>query len=182
MYAADSWYLVRTKPNREHYVREQLAHIVPKVFLPMLKRPVSRLHRRSPSTVPLFPQYIFVRLYLATHYFEIRYLPGVTGFVSTGCGPLEVSEDIVDSIRARCTDGVVQLYPMPFRGGDHVRMVEGPFRDFEAIFEGYLSGTKRVAILMKSIEGCGVRVVADASAVARLYPESPSLIAPSNAG
>jgi hypothetical protein len=61
-------------------------------------------------------------------------------------------------------------------------MVEGPFRDFEAIFEGYLSGTKRVAILMKSIEGCGVRVVADASAVARLYPESPSLIAPSNAG
>ena len=182
MYAADSWYLVRTKPNREHYVREQLAHIVPKVFLPMLKRPVSRLHRRSPSTVPLFPQYIFVRLYLATHYFEIRYLPGVTGFVSTGCSPLEVSEDIVDSIRARCTDGVVQLYPMPFRCGDHVRMVEGPFRDFEAIFEGYLSGTKRVAILMKSIEGCGVRVVADASAVAKLYPESPSLIAPSNTG
>jgi transcription antitermination factor NusG len=55
-----------------------------------------------------------------------------------------------------------------------VRLVEGPFRDFEAIFENYLSGTKRVAIFMKSI-GCGVRVVADASAVARLYSESPSM-------
>ena len=59
-------------------------------------------------------------------------------------------------------------------------MVEGPFRDFEAIFENYLSGTKRVAILMKSIEGCGVRIVANASAVVRLYPELPSPIAPSN--
>ena len=47
-------------------------------------------------------------------------------------------------------------------------MVEGAFRDFEAMFENYLSGTKRVAILMKNIEGCAVRVVASASAVARI--------------
>jgi transcription antitermination factor NusG len=82
--------------------------------------------------------------------------------------PLEVSEEIVDSVRARCTDGVVQLNPKPFRYGEHVRMVEGPFRNFEAIFEGYLSGVKRVAILIDTIEGGGVRVVADASTIARL--------------
>jgi hypothetical protein len=48
-----------------------------------------------------------------------------------------------------------------------VRVVEGPFRDFEAIFENYLSGTKRVAILINTIEGGGVRVLSDASAIAR---------------
>jgi hypothetical protein len=47
-------------------------------------------------------------------------------------------------------------------------MIEGPFRNFEAIFEGYLSGVKRVAILIDTIEGRGVRVVADASTIARL--------------
>src|SRR5579864_9586085 len=175
MYAADPWYLIRTKSNRERIVREQLAPIVSDIFLPMLKLPITRSHRAS--LVPLFPQYIFARVHLATQFFEVRYMPGVTGFVSTGCEPIAVSEAIVDSVRSRCTDSILQLNPIPFRRGEHVRVIEGPFRDFEAIFEGYLSGTKRVAILMKSIEGCGVRVVADASAVARLYPESPSLIA-----
>ena len=95
-------------------------------------------------------------------------MPGVTGFVSTGCEPIAVSEAIVDSVRSRCTDSILQLNPIPFRRGEHVRVVEGPFRDFEAMFENYLSGTKRVAILMKNIEGCAVRVVASTSAVARI--------------
>jgi transcriptional antiterminator RfaH len=164
MSASEAWYLVRTKSNRESFVREQLSHIAPHVFLPMLKLYSS--YRGSPSVVPLFPQYIFARLHLAKHYFDIRYLPGVTGFVPAGREPLEVSEEIVDSVRARCTDGIVHLCPKPFRGGDRVRVIDGPFRNFEAIFQGYLSGAKRVAILIDAIEGCGVRVIADASIIA----------------
>lgn len=164
MSAAEAWYLVRTKSNRETYVREQLSHIAPQVFLPMLK--LFSSYSANPSVMPLFPQYIFARLHLAKHYFDIRYLPGVAGFVPAGREPLEVSEEIVDRVRARCKDGVVQLRPKPFRGGDHVRVVDGPFRNFEAIFEGYLSGAKRVAILIDAVEGCGVRVIADASTIA----------------
>ena len=78
-------------------------------------------------------------------------MPGVMGFVSAGCEPIAVSAAIVDSVRSRCTDCILQLNPIPFRCGEHVRVVEGPFRDFEAIFENYLSGTKRVALLMNSI-------------------------------
>ena len=164
MSASEAWYLVRTKSNREPFVREQLSHIAPQVFLPMLKLHSS--YRGNPSVVPLFPQYIFARLHLAKHYFDIRYLPGVTGFVSAGREPIEVSEEIVDSVRARCTDGVVQLCPKPFRSGDRVHVIDGPFRNFEAIFQGYLSGAKRVAILINAVEGCGLRVIADASTVA----------------
>jgi transcriptional antiterminator RfaH len=181
MYAADPcWYLLRTKPNRERFVREQLARVLSEIFLPMLKLPLTRVHRGTPSLVPLFPQYVFARLNLATQFFEVRYMPGVTGFVSTGPEPIAVSEAIVDSVRSRCTDCILHLNPIPFRCGEHVRVVEGPFRDFEAIFENYLSGTKRVAILMQSIGGCGVRVVADASTVARLHPKSLSILAASN--
>jgi transcriptional antiterminator RfaH len=179
MYAADPRYLLRIKPHRERFVREQLARIVSEIFLPMLKLPLTRVHRATPSLVPLFPQCVFARLNLAKQFFEVRYMSGVTGFVSTGPEPA-VSEAIVDSVRSRCTDCILHLNPIPFRRGEYVRVTEGPFRDFEAIFENYLSGTKRVAILMKSIGGCGVRVVADASTVARLHPESPSLIVASN--
>jgi len=164
MPASEAWYLVRTKSNRERFVREQLSHIAPQVFLPMLKQYGS--YHASPSVVPLFPQYLFARLHLAKHYFDIRYLPGVTGFVPTGREPLEVPEEIVERVRARCTDDVVYLFPKPFRGGDRVRVIDGPFRDFEAIFQGYLSGAKRVAILINTVEGCGLRVIADASTIA----------------
>jgi len=164
MSASEAWYLVRTKSNKEPFVREQLSHIAQEVFLPMLKLYSS--YHRNRSVMPLFPQYVFARLHLAKHYFDIRYLPGVTGFLPAGREPLEVSEEIVDSVRVRCTDGVVQLRPKPFRGGDRVRVIDGPFRNFEAIFEGYLSGARRVAILIDAVEGCGVRVIADASTIA----------------
>jgi transcription antitermination factor NusG len=49
--------------------------------------------------------------------------------------------------------------------GQHVRIISGPFCDFDAIFEGYLSGSKRVAILITTVEGSGVRVVADAASI-----------------
>ena len=48
MYAADPWYLIRTKSNRERLVREQLAPIASDIFLPMLKLPftdrIAHLH------------------------------------------------------------------------------------------------------------------------------------------
>jgi hypothetical protein len=47
-----------------------------------------------------------------------------------------------------------------------VRIISGPFCEFDAIFEGYLSGSKRVAILITTVEGCGVRIVADAASIA----------------
>lgn len=93
-------------------------------------------------------------------------MPGVFGLVSAGHEPLAISDTIVDSVRSRCSDGIVELSPQPFREGEQVRVVAGPFRDFDAIFQSYLSGSKRVAILIRTIEGTGVRVVADASIIA----------------
>jgi transcriptional antiterminator RfaH len=161
-----AWYLIRTKPGKERYAQDRLARVLPEVFLPMLKM----RSRRSPaavlSTVPLFPQYIFAQLDLTAHFFQVRYMPGIVGFVSTGHEALAIPQGIVDSVRSRCTDGVVELSPHLFRQGEQVRVVEGPFRDFEAIFENYLSGSRRVALLIKTLEGSGLRLVADASIVA----------------
>jgi len=165
--ASNQWYLIRTKPGKERWVRDQLSPRLSEVFLPMLKARMPRWGRLAMSVAPLFPCYLFARLDLQINYFEVKYLAGVTGLVSAGADPIVVPDAIVTEIRARVINDVVEIREAPFDSGQPVRVVEGPFRGFEAIFERYLSSTERVAILLNTIENAGPRIVLPASAVAK---------------
>jgi transcriptional antiterminator RfaH len=166
---ATDWYLIRTKTGKEKWVRDQLRTIVPEVFLPMLKARAPRWGRMILSITPLFPCYLFARFSLEHRYFDVKYMPGVRGFVSAGDDPLAVPPGIVDEIRRRGTDDVIEIHEKPFGSGDRVVVREGPFRGFEAIFERYMSGVERVAILLSAVEASGLRVVLPASAVAKYH-------------
>jgi transcriptional antiterminator RfaH len=164
-----AWYLIRTKTGKERWVKDQLQTTVPEVFLPLLRGKAPRWGRMAMSVGPLFPCYVFARFDLQRSYFEVKYMPGVRGIVSAGSDPLAVPTTIVTEIRRRGVDDVVEIPEKPLGNGDRVLVVEGPFRGFEAIFERYLSGAERVAILLSAIEAGGLRVLLPASAVAK-YP------------
>jgi transcriptional antiterminator RfaH len=166
---AANWYLIRTKPQKERWVADQLAGILPEVFLPLLKAKVPRWGRMAPSISPLFPCYLFARLDLQQKYFDIKYMQGVRGLVSAGNEPLVVPVAIVEEIRRRAKDGVVEIAPKPLVRGERVTIVEGPFRGLEAIFERYLSGAERVALLFGAIGAGAVRVVLAAGSVVKSF-------------
>ena len=161
------WYLVRTKNGKEKWVRDQLAGAVPEVFLPMLKAKAPRWGRMATSIGPLFPCYVFARFDLQQKYFAVKYMAGVRGIVSAGNDPIAVPSAIVNEIRRRGVNDVVEIADKPFGKGEKVMVVEGPFRGFEAIFQRYLSGAERVAILLSAVESGGLRVVLSAGAVAK---------------
>jgi transcriptional antiterminator RfaH len=163
------WYLVRTKPGKERWVRDQLAELSPDVFLPLLRARMPRWGKLAISVAPLFPCYLFARLDLSEHYFGVRYLPGVSGLVCAGSEPAIVPEEIIHEIRRRGVDDIVEIIEKPSGNGERVKVVDGPFRGFEAVFERYLSGAERVAILLSALEasGTGLRVVLPASALAK---------------
>jgi transcriptional antiterminator RfaH len=162
-----NWYLVRTKTGKERWVRDQLGNVVPEVFLPMLKSKAPRWGRLAMSIAPLFPCYVFARFDLQQQYFDVKYMAGVRAIVSAGSDPLAVPETIVTELRRRGVDDVIELPDKPFDTGERVVVVDGPFRGFEAIFQHYLSGAERVAILLNAVESGGLRVVLSASAVAK---------------
>jgi len=161
------WYLVRTKPGKERWVQDQLIAILPEVFLPLLEARTPRWGKLAWSIVPLFPCYIFAQFDLNQRYFDVKYMPGVQGIVSAGSDPLAVPIQVVEEIKQRGVDGVVKIEPREFDNGERVRVVDGPFRGFEAIFERYLSGAERVAILLSAVEANGLRVVLSSSAVVK---------------
>ena len=163
----EDWYLIRTKPARERWVQDQLSIILPQVFLPMLETRMARFGRRVWCVVPMFPSYLFARFDLRERYFDVKYLAGVYGIVSAGLDPLTVPEGVIEGIRGRGVNGVVRVEPEGFTAGELVRVIEGPFQGLEAVFERYLSGTERVAILLSTVEARGLRVKLAAAALVR---------------
>ena len=142
----------------------QLSRLSAEVFLPLLR--TEGRTTDNGGIAPLFPQYVFLRCDLRTSYYQIRYAPGVTSFVTVGRDPLPVADIIVESVRARCVNNVVHLSQEPFRTGEPIRILNGPFRGFEAVFERYLSGAERVAILLNTAER-SLRVIANARNISR---------------
>lgn len=161
------WYLIRTKTGKERWVKDQIAPLAKDVFLPLLKARQPRWGRMAETIGPLFPCYVFARFDLKQRYFDIKYMAGVRGIVSAGIDPLAVPEGIIAEIRRRGIDDIVEIFEKPLDAGQKVTVVEGPFRGFEAIFERYLSGAERVAILLSAVESSGLRVVLPASAVSK---------------
>ncbi|MBF6571119.1 MAG: hypothetical protein IVW54_19820 [Candidatus Binataceae bacterium] len=84
--------------------------------------------------------------------------------VQYGDRPAVVPDRIVQELKARCAGGPIELPRRKFIAGETVRVVGGPFRDFEGIFERDLSGSERVAILLAML-GADTRVVLPASMV-----------------
>lgn len=167
MSAKGEWYLIRTKPGKERWVRDQLSLCLPEVFLPMLKARTPRWGKLAVSVTPLFPCYLFARFDLASSYYDVRYAPGVGGIVSAGIDPLAIPEAIIADLKSRGVDDVFEIHERPFDNGERVRILDGPFRGFEAMFERYLSGAERVAILLGAVQNAGLRVVLPAHALAR---------------
>lgn len=153
------WYLMRTKPGKERSVQAQLSFILPEVLLPLLSAPVRRHSKFAKVLTPLFPCYVFAQFDLASEYSRVRYTSGVRELVCAGNLPVAVPDETIRVLKQRCADGPIQIPPMTLRSGDPVRVMEGPLRGLEAVFERYLSGLDRVAILLSSLEKLKPRVV-----------------------
>jgi len=161
------WYLVHTKAGKEVSVRSQLDEWLPETFLPTLKVQVHRWGRLVNSISPLFPCYVFARLPACCDLRRIGYTLGVREIVRGGQEPLVVPRLVVDQLKVRCARGPVELLSRPFHKGEQVVIANGALRGFEAVFEQYLSGPQRVAILLSSLTESSIRVVLPASSIVR---------------
>ena len=77
------------------------------------------------------------------------------GLLMNGNGPARVADHIIDELKSRERDGLVELpaalRPRPlarFKVGDQVKITDGPMRGFKGLIAG-LKPHERVAVLLE---------------------------------
>jgi transcriptional antiterminator RfaH len=117
-------------------------------------RPKIRLRRRSGGRLcqvveSMFPRYLFVRLdRLATDWAPIRSTRGVVGLVRWGANTPPVPGSVIEDLRQRTGDDeCIDMVSPGYRRHERVRITEGVFAGYEAVFDAR-NGDERVSVLL----------------------------------
>jgi len=92
---------------------------------------------KKTSKRKFFPGYILVRMEMNEQTWHlVKDTPKVTGFIGSKEKPSPISDKDVEILRTRIDEGTLKPKPkFRFEMGDHVRIVDGPFTNFEGIID-----------------------------------------------
>ena len=145
--APKRWYVIYTKPQKEELAQFHLKLRNLEPFFPRIRLPV--FSRRQKLIVPLFPNYLFVRVDFASEFERARWAPGVKCFVSFNDNPVPVEDGVVEYLASRGdSSGLIVARP-DIRSGQEVRICSGPFEGLLGTVEQIPDAKGRVKILMQ---------------------------------
>lgn len=141
------WYVVYSKPHKEEQAQFHLRMKNLDVFFPRLD--LVRVAEKRKRIIPLFPNYLFVRIHLPTEFHYVSWSPGVKRIVSFGDMPIPLDESVVDFLKQQTdADGVIKACSQ-LRPGQEVEIRGGPFDGLVAIIQDPPDAKGRVKILLK---------------------------------
>ena len=141
------WYAVHTYSGYEEAVARYLKQRVESllmsdkifnVIVPKEKKIKVKSGHRETIEEKIYPGYVLVEMILTEDsWYVVRNTPRVTGFVGTdNTKPTPLSKEEVDAILARMGKEESK-FNLDLRVGDLVKIIDGPFKDYE----GKISGT-----------------------------------------
>ena len=131
-----AWYAVWLRSNYEHAVNSQLAAKGFEPFLPQVHTWSRRVGPRRAIRTPMFPGYLFVRAALDKHrYLDLLKVQGVVRVLEDGWTRLTPVPDAeIEAIQQIAAAGLTVFPCAHLRGGERVRVLEGPLCGVEGFF------------------------------------------------
>ncbi len=134
------WYVLHTYSGYEENVARNLRQRIESmdmedkifnVLIPTENKIKIKNGKRKVVTEKIFPGYVLVEMIVTDDsWYVVRNTPNVTGFVGTGTTPTPISETEVKELQRRM--GVEEpKYKIDVQVGSPVRIVDGPFKEFE---------------------------------------------------
>lgn len=138
------WYVIHTYAGYEDSVAKSLrqrAHSLNmedkifEVMVPTEKQIRIRGGKRKVIEEKIFPGYVLVQMTVTEEsWYIVRNTPNVTGFVGTDTTPIPLSETEVKNLRKRMGKEEPD-YDIDIAVGDAVKVVDGPFKNFDGKVE-----------------------------------------------
>jgi len=159
---ARRWYVVHAYSGFEHHVQRSLQDRIERagmqeffgeILVPTEEVVEMRAGQKRRSERKFFPGYVLVDMELNDDTWHlVKDVPKVMGFIGgTADRPAPISQKEADAILQRVQDGVDKPSPkVMFEPGELVRVVDGPFNDFNGVVEevNYEKSRLRVAVLI----------------------------------
>jgi len=156
------WYVVQAYSGLEHQVKRSLEERIKlnsleEFFGPILVPTEEIVEMRSGhkrrSERKFFPGYVLVKMELNEETWHlVKSVPKVLGFIGgTSDKPAPISDKEADTILQRIQEGSDKPKPKTlFEPGEVVRVIDGPFADFNGVVEevNYEKSRLRVAVLI----------------------------------
>lgn len=156
------WYVVHAYSGFEKTVQRTLLERIERlgmqdkfgqILVPVEEVIEMKGGQKSISERKFFPGYVLVEMEMDDETWHlIKETPKVTGFVGgTPTKPTPISSKEVDVILHQIQEGVEKPRPkVLFENGESVRVVEGPFNDFNGVVEevNYDKSKLRVSVLI----------------------------------
>ena len=151
---ATSWYVLRSKPNKEEFFWGQLlAHQIEVYYACILAKVFSP---HAHKIKPYFPCLLFIHIDLQeiTPSF-LHWLPGSRGLVVFDEQPAPVPDNLIAAIRHRVgqINGTNGEWIPSLQTGEIPDLKDCSLNKYETIFDGCLSGNERVHVLLKILRG-----------------------------
>jgi len=148
--ATRQWYVIYTQRYKEEVTWFHLRRKAVETFFPRLLLP-----QRSPGrgqVTPLFPGYLFVRIFVPEEYTSVCWVPGVKYLVGSGGTPTPLAEEVVVYLRRQANiEGVLTGQPS-LQAGQEIRINSGPFHGLLGIIQNPPSANRRVKILLQLLQ------------------------------
>jgi transcriptional antiterminator NusG len=154
------WYVVHTYSGYEHKAKAALeervrslnmGHKIGKVLVPVERvQELGKGGQRKIASRKFFPGYIFVNMILDDETWHvIKNTPKITGFVGHSTNPPEVPESEVTGIENQMQEGALRPKPkVLFEVGEAVKVIDGPFQDFNGTVEEVKPEKGKVRVLI----------------------------------
>lgn len=135
-----NWYVIHTYSGYEDAVARNLKQRIESmgmeekifsVLVPKEKKIKIKNGKRKTVEEKIYPGYVLVEMIVTDDsWYVVRNTPNVTGFVGSGTTPIPVSKEEIDYLRGRTGENTPQ-YDIQTGIGDMVKIIDGPFKDFD---------------------------------------------------
>jgi len=153
------WYIVHTYSGFENKVKVNLEERIKnlhqenyfgKILVPTEQVVELRKGQKKTSSRKFYPGYIMVQMVLNEEtWHTVRNTAKVTGFVGGGTMPYPVPEEEAERIIRQMEEGVNKPKPKyQFEEGDPVRVIDGPFNNFQGIVEEVKPDKEKLRVLI----------------------------------